>query len=153
RPLPRRGGWQSRRRRRAVSQLGDLDVLVAHLHGPADMDLEGDDALVVELLVRAVDDPRAIQVDRYVLAPGGDHEFVPIALLDELPRLRLGIALEDAAAPLLVEQSPVALGDVGLRAGDDAVGLPLAAELDARVAVLVLHLRLQHEVAIELRGG
>ncbi len=52
---------------------------------------------------------------------GGDHELVPVVLLDERLGLVLGVALEDAAAALLVEQSPVAVGHVGLRARDHAV--------------------------------
>ena len=101
----------------------------------------------------AVDDPRAVQVDRHVLALGGDHEFVPVVVLDELVGLLFRVPLEDAAAALLVEQAPVTVGDVGLRAGDDAVGGSLAAELDARVAVPELDLGLEHEIAIGLLGG
>ena len=72
--------------------------------------------------------------------------------LIELGGLLLGVALEDAAAAFLVEQAPVAVGDVGLRAGDAAVAARLLTELDARVAVLELDLGLEDEVAVGLVG-
>src|SRR4051794_12029343 len=148
RHLLRRGG-----RRRTCSELGDLEVLETDLHRRADVDLEGDDALVVELLVGAVDDPGPVEVDRHVLALGGDHEIISVAVLYQLVCLLFRVALQDAAPALLVEQTPVSRGDVGLGAGDDADGSSRTAELDARVAVLVLHLRLEHEVAIGLPRG
>jgi len=88
----------------SVSQLGDLDVLEADLHGRADVDLQGDDALVVKLLVGAIDDAGAVEVDRDVLALRSDHEVVPVVVLDQLLGLVCGVTLEGAAAPLFVEQ-------------------------------------------------
>src|SRR5262249_806706 len=116
-------------------QLRDLDVLESHLHrlGP-DVDLKCNDALLVDLGVLTIDEPRSVENDRDVLPLGGDHELVPIILLDEGLGLR-PLIIEEAASALFVEESPITIGDVGLGARDHAFGRPLAAELDARVAV------------------
>src|SRR5581483_1324188 len=106
-----------------------------------------------ELRVGPVDDLGAVDRDDDVVPLRLDDEVVPVPLLDDLGGLLLRVALEDAAAALLVEQAPVAVGDVGLRAGDAAVRLAGRAELDARVAVLELDPGLEDEVAVRLLGG
>ena len=134
-------------------QLLDLDVLEPDFHRlRPDVDLQCDDSLLVELRIVAVDDPRAVQVDRHVRALGGDHELVPAVVLEQGLGFFERVALEDAAAPLLVEQAPLAIGHVGLGPRDHAIRLALAAELDARVAVADLDLGLEHEIAVGLFG-
>ena len=83
----------------ASSKLLDLDVLEADFHRlRPDVDLERDDSLLVEHRVVAVDDPRAVEVDRHVRALGGDDELVPAVVLDQGLGLLQRVALEDAAA-------------------------------------------------------
>ena len=74
----------------SVSQLGDFEILEADLHGRADVGLEGDDARIVKLRVNAIHDARAVEFDLDVLAFRGDHEIVPIAVLDQCLGLGLG---------------------------------------------------------------
>src|SRR5262249_58584679 len=87
-----------------------------------------------------------------MLALGRDDELVPIVLLDKLVCLVFRIALENAAALLLIEQAPVAVGDVRLRSRNDSIISTLTSELNARVTVANLDLGLQDEVAVRLLG-
>ncbi len=131
-----------------VAEVLISDILEVDLRDRPDVDLERDDARLVEFRVGAVDDPRAVEVDGDVVSLGGDDELVPVLDLDQFLGFLFRVPFEDPAAFFLVEQAPVAVGDVGLRARDDTVGGALASELDARIAAEELDLGLEHGVAV-----
>src|SRR5262249_3338704 len=117
--------WPARR------QHLQLDVLEAHLHRAAGVDLQREDAAARQHGIVNVHARLAVEERPDAAALGDDLVIVPVVDLDDL--LAGLVVRQDAAPALLVELAPPAGADVGLRPAHLAVGQGLAAELHAAV--------------------
>src|SRR5262245_42991969 len=122
-----------------------MHLLEAHLHRPARVNLQPEDATPGNRRVVQIDARLAVDEGLHVATRRYHFVLVPLVRFDErFARL----APDQAAAVLLVKFAPPALADVGLRSAHLAVGQRFAAELDAAVALVghQLDLDLQPEI-------
>src|SRR5688572_6728709 len=130
---------------RREADLGHLHVPELELAARGDLGLEADEAvgrLDPHVLPRGL----AVDLERELLPPGGDHEAVPVPLPDEVPG-RADVRADEA--PLLAIRE-VDLVAVGPRL---ALRRELAPDVDARVplrGLARLPLELEHEVSVAL---
>ena len=120
------------------------------------MDLQSDQSSTRDagLLLLIVHRALAIEVERDVVADGGDHVFIPSILVESGEAFGRRLHQHLAAARLVVEASPILLSDVGLEAGK-LMGCRnyRAAELDPAVAFAVDQAEFQAQDEIAARAS